>query len=804
MTRMSLTDGWRVRRASGPFSAVGGELAADSVRLPHDALRDVPRTPDAPGRGAQAYYPGGAFTYLRELDVPEEWRDRTVVLELQGVFRRAQVFVDDELVGNRADGYARFFLELSPYLRYGATSTLRVEARAGEDSRWYSGAGLHRPVALHVLRPVHIVPDGVVTETTSIEGGDAVVEVRTTVRNTDRVTRTVRVASEVRAVDEPDSPAADRDDTPITLAPGESGVVRHRLAVRGARLWSPDDPALYSASVHVDGEDPVVTRFGIRRVTADPRHGLRINGAPVLLRGACVHHDNGPLGAAAIDRAEERRVELLQEAGFNAIRAAHNPLSEAMLEACDRLGMLVIDEAFDMWTRFKTPFDYAADFPQWWAEDLRAMIDKDRNHPSVIMYSLGNEIAETGTPHGARWARRMAEHVRSLDPTRLVTNGVNALLAVIDEVPAIVEELGGLNQAASQGDPFNEIGSSELATLRTEESSSVLDVLGLNYADARYAADAERFPHRVIVGSETFPRQIGRLWPMVESLPHVIGDFTWTGWDYLGEVGIGSTAYADDPDAVAGLEREFPFLTAWSGDIDITGWRRPMSYYREIAFGRRSEPYLAVRRPAHYGSRIAEPSPWAWSDSVASWTWNGHEGRPVEVEVYARAERVELLLDGTPVGSAAVGGSGVPLLAVITTEYRPGRLEAVAYDGDREVGRHALATAGSPRLVVSADRAEIRAGDADLAFVALELRDADGVLVADADTEVTVSVTGAAELAGMASANPKTTERFADATWRTFDGRAIAVVRPTGTGTARVTARSAFGESAITLTVTDL
>lgn len=798
MVRISLTDGWRVRRASGPFSAIDGELAAERIRLPHDALRDVERRADVPARGAAAYYPGGAFTYVRELEVPDEWRERTVVLELQGVFRRAQVFVDDELVGNRADGYARFFLELSPYLRHGGVSTLRIEARAGEDSRWYSGAGLHRPVALHVLKPVHIVPDGVVIETKSIDDGDAIVEVRTTVRNTDRITRTVRVASSVAF----DGTAADGDDTPITLAPGERGVVRHRLAVADARLWSPEDPALYEATVLVDHKDPVAERFGIRQITADPRRGLRINGSPVLLRGACVHHDNGPLGAAAIDRAEERRVELLKEAGFNAIRASHNPLSKAMLDACDRLGMLVIDEAFDMWTRFKTPFDYAADFPQWWAEDLAAMVEKDRNHPSVIMYSLGNEIAETGTPHGARWARRMAEHVRDMDPTRLVTNGVNALLAVIDEVPAIVEELGGLNQAASQGDPFNEIGSSELATLRTEESSSVLDVLGLNYADARYSPDGERFPHRVIVGSETFARQIGRLWPLVEEHPHVIGDFTWTGWDYLGEVGIGSTAYADDPTAAPGLEREFPFLTAWTGDLDITGWRRPVSYYREIAYGLRTNPYLAVRRPAHHGSTIAEPSPWAWSDSVASWTWSGFEGRPVEVEVYARAERVELLLDGEAIGSGVVGASGVPLLAVIETEYRPGHLEAVAYDGEREVGRHAIATAGSAVLVATADRAEIVAGDTDLAYVSLELRDAGGVLVADADTEVTVTVTGSAELAGMASANPKTIERFADNTWRTFDGRAIAVVRPTGEGSAEVTARSSAGSATVTLTVT--
>ncbi|WP_029150338.1 glycoside hydrolase family 2 TIM barrel-domain containing protein [Microbacterium indicum] len=785
MTRTVLTDGWRVRPAAGPFAAAEGAIPAEPVRLPHDAMRDLERSAGVPGRGAGAYFPGGAVTYLYDLAVPDAWLEKSVFLELQGVHRRAQVFVDDELAGNRADGYARFFVELTPFLRFGGASTIRIEARAGQDSRWYSGLGMHRPAALHVLDAVHVVPDGATVTTASVDAEEAVVEVRTTVRNTLRTTRTVRVASRI--------PGVDSDASPITLAPGEEGVVRHRLAVAAPRLWSPDDPQLYEAAVDVDGSDPVTETFGIRTITADPRHGLRINGVTTLLRGACIHHDNGPLGSAAIGRAEERRIELLKEAGFNAVRATHNPLSPAMLDACDRLGMLVVDEAFDMWTRFKTPFDYAADFPQWWAEDLAAMVAKDRNHPSVILYSLGNEIAETGKPHGARWARRMAEHVRALDPTRLVTNGVNALLAVIDEIPQITEELGGLNQAAAQGgDPFNEIGSSEAATRRTEESSAVLDVVGFNYAESRYAPDRAAFPHRVIVGSETFPAQIGRLWPMVEENPHVIDDFTWTGWDYLGEVGIGSTAYADDPTAEPGLEREFPFLTAWTGDIDITGHRRPMSYYREIAFGLRSEPYIAVRRPEHHGSAIASPSPWAWSDSVASWTWGGFEGRPVTVEVYARAERVELLLDGSPLASAKVGAER-PLLAVIETTYRAGVLEAVAYDGDREVGRHALATAGPASLTATVDRDRIRDDADDLAFVALELRDAAGALVADDDVPVTVEVAGPAELAGMGSANPKTEERFASATWRTFDGRALAVIRPTGAGEVTITATSPRG-----------
>ena len=336
---------------------------------------------------------------------------------------------------------------------------------------------------------------------------------------------------------------------------------------------------------------------------------------------------------------------------------------------------------------------------------------------------------------------------------------------------------------------MNELGSSDSATDRTAESSSVLDVLGLNYAEGRYALDQKRFPHRVIVGSETFPTRIGALWPLVREHPHVIGDFTWTGWDYLGEVGIGATAYAEDETAVAALEREFPYLTAWCGDLDITGWRRPASYYREIVFGLRSQPYLAVRRPERSAHTLTLQSPWAWSDSVSSWTWPGHEGRPVTVEVYADADEVALLRDGGEVARGPVGGNR-PMLAVLETSYVPGELVAVAYLDGSEVGRTSLTTAGAPSLAVTADRTRLRADDADLAFVAIELRDVEGRLATGADRPVTVSVSGAGRLAGMCSANPKTTERFDADTWSTFDGRALAVVRPTGTGPVTVTAEA--------------
>ena len=806
MSVITLANGWRCRRPLGPFEAFEGTGAlATAVRLPHDALRDAERSADVPARGAGAYYPAGAFTYLRTVDVPPGWAGRLVRLEVQGAFRRAQVFVNDELAGNRADGYARFFVDLTPYLRFGAANEVRIEVRSGQDSRWYSGAGLHRPVLLHVDDAVAVVPDGVRVTTVQVDDDQAVVEIASTLANAGMTTAAVVVRTDVAG---PDAAVVDAGTAPVTIAPGETVLVRQRMLVPDPALWSVDHPALYTATVRVEvpdasePADPRTVSFGIRTISVDPRKGLRINGEPVLLRGACLHHDNGPLGAAAFGRAEERRIEMLKAAGFNAIRGAHNPVSVAMLDACDRVGMLVMDEAFDMWTRAKTTNDYAFEFPQWWRQDLAAMVAKDLNHPSVIMYSLGNEIAEVGTPHGSRLARQMAEHVRLLDPTRLITNGVNSVLAVMDELPSLIES-HGLNEAMAHdiGGAMSALAASEAVTRRTAESHSVLDVVGLNYGESRYPLDANLFPHRVIVGSESFSTQIGRLWPMVQEHSHVIGDFTWTGWDYLGEVGIGATAYAEDPEAVPSLEREYPYLTAWCGDLDLTGWRRPASFYREIVFGLRAEPYIAVRRPEHHEHDVTLQSPWAWSDSVSSWTWPGYEGSPVTVEVYADADHVELQLDGTPVARAEVGAER-PQTAVLETLYTPGELVAVALRDGTEVGRTALRTAAAATLTASADRPVLRDDADDLAYLTIELRDAAGVLVTGADRPVTVQVSGAGELAGMCSANPRTTERFADTTWRTFDGRALAVVRPTTSGEITVTVSAeGLGEQALTLRV---
>ncbi|MFJ3804575.1 glycoside hydrolase family 2 TIM barrel-domain containing protein [Streptomyces sp. NPDC090088] len=805
MIRTSFNDDWQTRRKVNPFAELSGPVAPfEPVTLPHDAMIGQDRlAPDGEVTmegGAGAYFPGGVFEYRKTFSVPEELRGKRVQFEFEGVYRDATVHINGDYAGQRPYGYSHFTIDADPYLRYGADNEIRVEARAHQDSRWYTGAGIYRPVRMLTGDLVRIVPDGIRVTTLDVEsegeGERAVVEVATRVRNDSIAIRTLDVAVNLR---DASGNTVTGDVTKVTVLPGEDAVVRSRLYVREARLWDVDSPHLYGCQVALSAEgDPVDSDsvgFGIRSLRLDPEQGLRLNGRTVKLRGACVHHDNGPLGAATHARAEERRVELLKDAGFNAIRMSHHPMSRAMLEACDRLGMLVVDETFDVWTSAKNGFDYSLHFPEWWERDVEAMVARDYNHPSVIMYSIGNEIPETGSAVGAAWGRRLAEKVRSLDSTRYVTNAVNGFLAVMSELAALrgqrsegAEDGGGINSRMTDaGDMINYVSASDLVTRRTAESFAVLDVAGMNYAEARYALDRELFPNRVILGTETFPTRIDGNWKLVREHGHVIGDFTWTGWDYLGEVGIGRPQFATPENPRPEHTAPFPHLLAGCGDIDITGHRRPASYYREIVFGLRTEPYIAVRRPENHGL-TPFGGPWAWSDSLASWTWPGFEGKPITVEVYSDADEVELLGNGNSFGRRPVGAEH-RFRTEFEVVYVPGELVAVAYRDGVETGRTSLQWANGPvRLTAEADRPVVRAAGGDLAYVTFTLTDAAGTLHPAADRPVSVEVSGSGELVGFGSAAPSSEERFDAAERHTYEGRALAVVRPTGTGKIRVLA----------------
>ena len=794
MTKTSFNTGWTVRPKVSPYAQLQApQQDGVAVTLPHDAMITLPRAENAVSGGRGAYFPGGVFEYAKTFDIPADYADKKVSVEFEGVYRDAMVFVNGVFAGQRPNGYSGFTITLDPFLRYGATNTIRVDARAHDDSRWYTGAGIYRDTHLIVTGLTHVEHDGFQITTPDIDEERAVVATAITVRNDSLHTKSVTVETHI---DGPDGSRAAAGSSPATIRAGESVVVRQRLYVPAPARWNIETPTLYSANVAVvDGDeiqDEVSSSFGIRELRLDPQHGLRINGESVKLRGACIHHDNGILGAATIRRAEERRIQLLKEAGFNAIRSSHNPLSPAMLDACDRYGMLVMDETFDMWTEGKSSFDYSLAFPEWWERDVEALVAKNFNHPSVIFYSIGNEILETGDPLGSNLGRQIAEKVRSLDSTRFITNGINGFVAALREVvemmhahsgDAAAESEGGVNGLMnSAGDFMGQVNASPLVTAKTEESFSVLDVAGLNYGDSRYVMDKELFPDRILLGSETFPPGIAKYWRLVQDNPQILGDFTWTGWDYLGEVGIGRVQYADVPPV---FEAPFPWIAAWVGDLDITGHRRTMSYYRETVFGLRTEPFIAVQRPENFG-RPRLPGMWAWSDTLPSWTWDAADHAPTEVEVYSDADEIELVINGTSQGRRPCG-SDHDFLCTFDVDYVRGEITAIAYRDGAEVSRTTLQTVTEEiALTTHPDRATLTADDAELSFIAIEFRDPAGTVATTVNQLVSVEVQGPAVLQGLGSAKPDNPERYDAAEHTSFDGRLLAAIRPTGPGTITV------------------
>lgn len=780
MHRTPFNDGW----SFGPKVSIFDDLRSGGgtvVTVPHDAMLSEGRGPDAAGGAHTGYFRSGAWQYSKTFDVPPDWRDRRVTLEFEGVYRDAMVYVNGELAGQWANGYSIFHVPLDPFLRYGQPNTVSVEAQANEDSRWYSGGGIHRPVYLLLGGLVHIVPTGLRVSTPQIDSDLARVSTATEIINANSDTRRIDA---ILTIHDGAGAVVGTDRATLTVRAGETALLRQNVFLSHPALWAPDSPQLYTATVSLSDEtgpcDEASARFGIRTVTVDPHRGLRINGRCIKLRGACVHHDNGILGSTSFKAAEERKVRRLKEAGFNAIRSAHNPVSRAMLEACDEQGMLVMDEAFDVWTQSKTNDDYSRRFAQWWQKDIDALVAKDFNHPSVILYSIGNEIPELGTRNGSRWGRLLAERIRAQDITRPITNGINGSMLVADKLEQIAAEMG--DDSADLGGGFNAVlGLDAMMSAamrlpevgdRMAESAGALDVVGLNYGDVRYTMDRDEFPNRVIVGAETFPTQIDRLWKLVTDNDYVIGDFTWTGWDYLGEAGIGRPRYGDD----SALSAAYPWLTAGCGDVDLIGWRRPISYYREIVFGLRGQPYLAIQRPGHRDSPAAATA-WSWTDTVASWTWDVPAGTPVVAEAYANADEVAFVLNGKELARSRVGNDRA-YLATAELPYQRGVLEAVALVGGQEVARCQLTTASAPvRVELAVDD-----GASDLVFVDITIVDAKGQINPLSDVEVTVDVAGPALLQALGSARPDADGQFRLQSCTTYEGRALAALRPTGAG----------------------
>ena len=798
MKKLDLNRNWTVRKE--------GSDAVKTVNLPHDAMLYEPRSREMKSSGGGGYFENGKYTYTKMFEAPAEWEGKYILLECEAVYQNASVFLNGKLLAERPYGYTDFYVDLSKELKYGEPNELTVVAdnAAAPNTRWYSGSGIHRPVWLHVGGTVSVAPQGIL------------------VTNKDPETVTV----EVRLLGEKEGVTVRTEildgETVVASAEGEKVT----LTVPGARLWSAETPALYCCRVTLCKEGKVLddaqTAFGFRMVSWSG-DGLKVNGKEVLLRGTCIHHDNGILGAACFADAEERRVRILKEAGFNAIRSAHNPMSKSMLDACDRLGMYVMDETFDMWLIHKNPYDYAGEtFKKWWKADTAAMIRKDYSHPCVLMYSIGNEISDLGAEEGQKLCREIGDFVRSQDSTRPVTLGINLMLAsmvakgkglygngkedekdtgmgssALDNMPTstffniLMNRMGSLMEMASNGKGPDKV-------VKALEGS--LDMPGYNYANARYRKEAKIYPNRPFVGSETLPKMLFKNWQLVNELPQLTGDFMWTGWDYLGESGIGTIQYKDKKNKKKDTEDGL-IVSGGAGVVDICGKKRPETHWDRIIWGLQNTPGIGVEPYTHVGE-FAAASMWRDTDAVESWSWAGCEGKKSTVVVYSGSPTVELLVNGKSYGKKKVKEDKAHFSKVV---YEPGTVTAVAYDAaGNKVSETSLSTAkGGTRISVSPEKTVLKANGQDLCFLDLELVGEDGVVKSSEDRKLTVTVSGAGTLQAFGSARPHMAENFYSDTHTTYYGKALAAVRAGyEPGTIEVTVSGAgLEERKLTLTV---
>ncbi len=760
-----------------------------TVNLPHDwSIEGAPEknNPTGPGGG---FFPAGTGWYRKTFTAAPEWKGKRVSVEFDGVYRDATVYLNGRKLGTHPYGYTSFSFDLTPELDFCATNVLavRVDNSAQPNSRWYSGSGIYRHVRVVVTDPVHVAHWGVFVSTPEVSAAAAKVSVSARVSNDSAKQSKVTVQTTLLGQD--GEPAGKTQST-ITIAAGSETEASLSIPITQPALWSPESPTLYRAVTQVlkDGKvvDEVTTPFGVRSLSWSAEKGLLLNGKSIKLTGGSVHHDNGPLGAAAFDRAEERKVQLLKAAGMNAVRTAHNPPSEAFLDACDRLGLLVLDEPFDVWEAHKVKFDYGADFDAWWKKDISAMVLRDRNHPSIVIWGIGNEIPELEVEKGQAIGKQLADQVRSLDSTR----------------PLTLAFPGTTTSATAQA------------------VFSQLDITGYNYNILQsYAADHSKLPNRLMVTTESFPSKAFPLWQISKDNPYILGDFTWTAMDYLGESGIGGVAYGTAEQAkMAGLMMDgmstmvdkmflgmangvdmaaamsqgpadpnmkammavmspgFPWHAAYCGDLDLTGYRKPQSYYRDILWNGGDRVYATVRVPSPEGKTTIAVF-WATYPTLPSWTWPDQAGKDMQVEVYSGTDKVRLYLNDKLIGEQPTGRDQ-QFKAVFTVPYAPGTLKAVGVRGDRDVAESVLTTVGKPaQLRLTADRTVLQADGQDLSFVTVEALDSEGHWQPDADQDVQFAISGAGVLAAVGNGDSRDTDSYHADRRKLFQGRALVIVR---------------------------
>lgn len=791
MKATPLLTGWTCRH-------LGDTAPGKPVTLPHDAMLAEPRTALSAGGTNTGWYEGYDYEYRRTLTVPENELADTHILEFEGVYHNAEVWLNGQKAAFRPYGYTNFYVDCAPYLHAGENE-LRVIARNADqpNSRWYSGAGIYRPVQLWKARGAHITLNGVKIRTLSLQPAVVEVRVKTTAPGTVRLTV---------------------DDLPAVQQESDGEAV-FTLTLDNARLWTPETPNLYTCRVSF-ADDEVTETFGVRKVEWGT-DGFLLNGKRHIIQGACIHHDNGLLGAVCDPDAVARKVRLLKENGYNAIRSAHNPCSKALLAECDRQGMLVMDEYIDHWYIHKTEHDYVDYFNDWWHQDLTDMVEKDYNHPCVVLYSTGNEVSETAQKRGIALTKEMTDFLHGLDDSRPVTCGVNIFFNFLSSIgfgvysdekakkeaeraekakqrgekAAKKKAVGSQffnNLAGLLGDEFMKRGATlHGCDVKTRDAFANMDIAGYNYGIYRYKHDLKKYPQRLILGSETFCNDAYKFRELAKQEPRLVGDFVWAGMDYLGEVMVGSWEYADYAETFDGGPG---WVSAGSGRIDLTGKPLGEALYTRVALEADNGPYIAVCPVNHTGDRHS-PSAWKMTNAMPSWSWTGCEERKANVEVYARAARVELVLNGHTVGSKTLKNDCVARFSI---PYESGTLEAVSFDAaDHEIGRCKLQSAGgTTRLTLDAEEPTVKSGH--LCYIRLRYTDENGITKPLVRGNIQVQVRGGT-LVGLGSACPFNKHSYLDSETDTYYGEALAIVRM-GDGDAMTIAAS-DGEYSAELTV---
>jgi beta-galactosidase len=699
-----------------------------------------PFSPESPGGTATGYTIGGTGWYRKHFVLDEQTLGKQVAIEFDGVYMDSDVWLNSHHLGNHPYGYTAFAYNLTDYLNPpGQNNVLAVRVRnLGRNSRWYSGSGIYRHVFLRVTDPVCISQWGVYITTPQVTKEKATVKAVTTVEN--KRDTDISLTLQIKMLG-PKGKTIKSGETKSEVAAGGQVEIPLNIEVTSPPLWSTDSPALCKAeaTLLVDGKavDTTTTTFGIREIKFSAENGFTLNGEEVKLRGACLHHDNGLLGSAAFDRAEQRKVELMKANGYNAIRTSHNPPSTVLLDTCDRVGILVMDEAFDCWEEGKNPEDYGKYFNEWWQRDLQSMVLRDRNHPCVIMWSIGNEVPQRVKESGYIIAKKLSDEVRRLDPTRPVTE-------------AICAPWDGQRWPA------------------TEKAFSFLDVGGYNYQPGQYESDHQKYPNRIIVGTESYPRDFTQYWRGVENNSYVLGDFVWTGMDYLGEAALGSARVGNESGE---------YFNAFCGDLDLCGFKKAQSYYRDVVLDI-SPIEIFVHRPIPEGRRESV-SGWGWPDELASWTWPGNEGTTMQVNVYSKCESVRLELNGNEIATQQIDSRR--WTARFEVPYAAGELKAVGLKDGKVIANQVLRTVGPAKKIrLTVDHSTISSDRNDMAYVTAEIIDDSGNVLPDAANMVNFELNGPGELAAVGSGAPNVMESFQKPQHTTWHGRCLVILRPKG------------------------